>query len=174
MIISWEGIVHAESLRTACEDLLLHLDLPHRFTEAELIEAVSARVGRRIECEPKAMQESDGCGLRQRYDDREVVFYEQSAPPLLRLQIIAHELGHILFDHAGTVNRADFKTDAQLASEIDWMGALGISARTSYNTPEEQEAEFLGSLLVSRMVRERKTPSTRPAAASERWAAMYT
>ncbi|MGV9266710.1 ImmA/IrrE family metallo-endopeptidase [Kitasatospora sp. NPDC003701] len=166
--------MHAKSLRTACEDRLRKLELPHRFTETELIEAVSAHVGRRIECEPKAMQESDGCGLRQRYDDREVIFYEQNASLLLRLQIIAHELGHILCDHAGTVNRANFKTDEELAAEIDWTGSLGISARTSYDTPEEQEAEHLGSLLVSRMLRERRTPSPRPTAASERWAAMYT
>ncbi|MEY9875743.1 hypothetical protein ABH931_005247 [Streptacidiphilus sp. MAP12-33] len=166
--------MHAKSLRAACEDRLRQLDLPHRFTEAELIEAVSARVGRRIVCEPKDMQNSNGCGLVQRKDDHEVVFYEQSAPPLLRLQIIAHELGHILFDHKGTVNRSDFKTDAQLAAEIDWEGTLGISARTSYDTPEEEEAETLGSLLISRMVSERKTPSPRPTAASERWAAMYT
>ncbi len=166
--------MHAESLRAACEDRLRQLDLPHRFTQAALIEAVSAHVGRRIVCEPRDMQDSEGCGLRQRYDDREVVFYEQSASPLLRLQIIAHELGHILFDHAGTVNRSDFRSDAQLASEIDWLGTLGISARTSYNTPEEQEAETLGSLLISRMVRESQNPSTRPTAASERWNAMYT
>ncbi|MGA5704571.1 ImmA/IrrE family metallo-endopeptidase [Peterkaempfera bronchialis] len=174
MIISWEGIVHAGSLRADCEGRLRQLELPHRFTEAALIQAVSEYVGRQIVCEPKDMQGSSACGLRQRYEDRELVHYEQSAPPLLRLQIIAHELGHILFDHAGTVKRSDFKSDAELAAEIDWLGSLGISARTSYNTTEEQEAETLSSLLISRMVRESQTPSPRPAAASERWAAMYT
>ncbi|WP_157543772.1 MULTISPECIES: ImmA/IrrE family metallo-endopeptidase [unclassified Kitasatospora] len=140
----------------------------------ELIQAVSDEVGRRIVCEPQDMKGSFACGLRQQYDDCEMIFYEQSASPLLRRQIIGHELGHILWDHQGSVSRADFRSDSELAAEIDWSSCLGISARTSYATAEEQEAETLGTIILSRMYRAALTPSTRPAAATERWDAMYT
>ncbi|MFB7474299.1 regulator component [Kitasatospora sp. NPDC056184] len=165
-----EGIVYA-----ACEDRLNDLLplLPHRFTEYELVEAVSTLIGRPIIVEPRDMKGNFACGLRERYSDREVISYEITASPLHRIQIIAHELGHILCRHPGSIRLADIPSDEELADSTDWS-ILGISARTSYETEDEQEAELMASLIIQRMYRATVMPAQRPTAADERWGAMFT
>ncbi|MEU4113310.1 hypothetical protein AB0F71_02260 [Kitasatospora sp. NPDC028055] len=165
-----EGIVHA-----ACEDRLSELIplLPHRFDEEELVQAVSTLIGRPIYVEARDMKGNFACGLRERYADREVISFERNASPLLRSQIICHELGHILCGHRGSIHYSDIPSDEELAEMIDWS-VLGISARTSYEEQDEQEAELMASLLVQRMYRAAVMPAKRPTAADERWNAMFT
>ncbi|MCG6497030.1 regulator component [Kitasatospora sp. A2-31] len=159
----------------ACEDRLSDLFplLPHRFTEEELVQAVSTLIGRPIIVEPRDMKGNFACGLRERYSDREVISYEITASPLHRIQIIAHELGHILCGHPGSIRLADIPSDEELTDMTDWS-ILGVSARTSYESKDEQEAELMASLLIQRMYRATVMPAQRPTAADERWNAMFT
>ncbi|MFE2726307.1 ImmA/IrrE family metallo-endopeptidase [Kitasatospora sp. NPDC059327] len=162
------GIVYA-----ACQDRLGELLslLPHRFGEEELIQAVSTLIGRPIHVEPRDMK-GNFCGLRERYSDREVISFERNASPLHRSQIIAHELGHILCGHEGSVRLADIPPDEELAEMIDWS-VLGISARTSYETAEEEEAELTATLIIQRMYRGTVLPASSPSGANERWDALF-
>ncbi|MFJ7275465.1 ImmA/IrrE family metallo-endopeptidase [Kitasatospora sp. NPDC098663] len=164
--------MHAISLRDACEDRLGRLDLSHRFGAEELIAAVASLVGRTIACEAVDMRGAFSCGLRKRYADREVIYYEQSASPLHRRQIVAHELGHILWDHTGEIDLADLMSDEELAGLMDWS-VLGVSARTSYETDAEVEAEMMATLILQRMYRGTVMPAARPSAADERWDAIF-
>ncbi len=165
-----EGIVHA-----ACEDRLSELLplLPHRFSEEELVQAVSTLIGRPIYVEARDMKGKFACGLRERYAGREVISFERNASPLHRCQIICHELGHILCGHPGSIRLGDIPSDEELADKTDWS-ILGISARTSYESQDEQEAELMASLLIQRMYRATVMPAQRPTAADERWNAMFT
>ncbi|MGW2397135.1 hypothetical protein ACWCYY_11335 [Kitasatospora sp. NPDC001664] len=167
--------VYATTLRDSCEGRLASLLalLPHRFTVQELISAVSVLIGKPIHCEPRDMKGEFACGLRERYADREVISFDRKTSPLHRCQIIAHELSHILCGHAGSINLADIPSDEELLELMDWS-VLGISARTSYETEEENEAELVASLILRRMYLASVMPAPRPTAAAERWNAMYT
>ncbi|MEU4300336.1 ImmA/IrrE family metallo-endopeptidase [Kitasatospora aureofaciens] len=164
--------MHAGSLRTACEDRLGRLNLPHQFSENDLIGAVASLVGRTIACEPVDMRGAFSCGLRKRYADREVIYYEKNASALHQRQIIAHELSHILWEHKGEIDLADLMSDEELASRMDWS-VLGVSARTSYETDAEVEAEMMATLILQRMYRGAVMPAARPSAADERWDAIF-
>ncbi|MFD0404165.1 ImmA/IrrE family metallo-endopeptidase [Kitasatospora sp. NPDC127116] len=162
----------AGSLRNACEDRLGRLDLPHRFSENDLIDAVASLAGRTIDCEPVDMRGAFSCGLRKRYANREVIYYEKNASALHRRQIIAHELSHILWEHKGEIDLADLMSDEELAGLMDWS-VLGVSARTSYETDAEIEAEMMATLILQRMYRGTVMPAPRPSAADERWDAIF-
>ncbi|GAA2972192.1 hypothetical protein GCM10010519_04150 [Streptomyces lactacystinicus] len=164
--------MHASSLRDACEERLGRLSLPHRFGEAQLIDAVAAAVGRKIVCEAIDMRGTFACGLRKRHSDREVIYYEKNASPLHQRQIIAHELAHILCDHKGDVDLNDVMSDDELADLMDWS-VLGVSARTSYETEEEIEAETTATLILQLMYRGAVLPASRPREADERWDALF-
>ncbi|MFJ6382733.1 ImmA/IrrE family metallo-endopeptidase [Kitasatospora sp. NPDC092039] len=158
----------------ACEERLGQLLplLPHCFTEEELVQAVSALIGRPIQIEPRDFKGDFACGLRERYSDREVISYQRNASPLHRRQIIAHELAHIICGHKGELTLADIPPDEELAKSIDWS-VLGISARTSYETEEEQEAELTATLIIRRMYRGTVLPPSSPSGANERWDALF-
>ncbi|WP_404868450.1 ImmA/IrrE family metallo-endopeptidase [Kitasatospora griseola] len=162
-------------MHAACEKRIGELLplLPHRFTEGELVQAVSTLIGRAIVVEPRDMKGNFACGLRERYSDHEVISFERNTSPLHRIQIIAHELGHILWGHKGSISLSDIPSDEELADMIDWS-VLGISARTSYDSQEEQEAELMATLIIQRMYRATVMPAQRPTAADERWNAMFT
>ncbi|MGW3183228.1 ImmA/IrrE family metallo-endopeptidase [Kitasatospora sp. NPDC001119] len=164
--------MHAGSLRDACEARLKHLSLPHRFGEAELIDAVSEAVGRKIVCEAIDMRGTFSCGLRKRYADREVIYYEKNASLLHQRQIIAHELAHIVCAHKGEIDLSDVMSDDELADLMDWS-LLGVSARTAYETEEEIEAETTATLMLQLMYRGAVLPASRPSAADERWDALF-
>ncbi|MEV0530818.1 regulator component [Kitasatospora sp. NPDC050463] len=162
-------------MHAACEDRLSGLLplLPYRFSEEELVQAVSTLIGRPIYVEARDMKGNFACGLRERYSDREVISFEINTSPLHRSHIICHELAHILCGHKGSIRYADIPSDEELADMIDWS-VLGISARTSYEEQDEQEAELMASLIVQRMYRATVMPAKRPTAANERWNAMFT
>lgn len=75
----------------------------------------------------------------------DVVFYEERAAPLHQRHIILHELGHLLCDHDG-LDGTDLAT---LLSGID-PSDEGLRG-TRYTDAEEQEAEMIATLILTRI-----------------------
>ena len=165
--------MNEKSLHAHCEEILGLLRLPHRFTQDQLIKAAGDFVGLPIICGPADLRDQAPNGIRKRYPDREVIEYEQNTSPLHQLQIVAHEIAHIVFGHKGLEDLADVQSDEELADQMDWS-IIGVSHRTSYDDEEEREAEMLATLIRHRVYRNGEIPSLRPTAADERWEAAFT
>jgi hypothetical protein len=168
-----EGIVDERSLRAFCEAAIGLLDLPHRFTQAQLIAAAERFIGMPIVYEPVDMRRRKSCGMRKRYADREVIEYERYTSTLHQLVILAHEIAHVILKHQGLEDLAEVQSDEELAEEIDWS-VLGLSRRTSYEDQEEREAEMLATMILHRVYRNRELPPLHPEEPEERWEAAFT
>ncbi|WP_211359958.1 ImmA/IrrE family metallo-endopeptidase [Actinocorallia herbida] len=78
----------------------------------------------------------------------DVVFYMPGSTPLHREHIIAHELGHLLFDHASDLAAADLQR--VLFPDLDPETVERALKRASYTTRKEREAEAFASAFLRR------------------------
>jgi Zn-dependent peptidase ImmA (M78 family) len=79
-------------------------------------------------------------------EDREHIFYQQNTPPFRQLHIIGHEVGHLLFGHAG-IPTADDEIARMLAQhDPQVLGVLSCGGRG--NLREEHEAETFAATLL--------------------------
>ncbi|MFC1419045.1 ParH-like protein [Streptacidiphilus cavernicola] len=105
--------------------------------------------GRRIELMPVTARDDLPCGLLIATGQADYILYNADTEPLHRRHILTHEFAHLLFDHVGS-------TAVKLASAKVLMPHLAPSlvervlGRTVYTEPQEQEAELLASMILSR------------------------
>jgi hypothetical protein len=123
------------------EALLDDLGLSGPFTIAQLCRSVELRRGRGIRLQPHPMPADGPHGMWVKGESDDYVFFDQTAPPLRRLQIIGHELGHILFDDEGR----------PVPSPVPAAGILNACTRTAYEDVVEQRCEWFGTLVVQRI-----------------------
>jgi hypothetical protein len=160
-------------IRASCEDLLDGLDLPHRFTTRQLVDAVAELRGKPIVLQPL---DSCGladvpCGIRIETPTQDTLYIEKGASSVHQMHIVAHEIGHIMFDHPGSLSLGD---DAVSAVGFNPTLVLRMSGRSAYRSTDEVEAELLATLIRQRAYRDHIRPSTRPARADDRWDALLT
>jgi hypothetical protein len=154
------GATSLNRLRRRCQARLrvLCLELPVPFDIQAFCRALGARRGRPIVlCSVNTW--TGPCGLWVATDTTDYFFYERATSRLHQDLIVLHEIGHMVCEH-----RSAELLDGEMA------GILGLDAgmvsrvlgRTTYSSGEEQEAEVLASLLLTRAVRD-PPPSRRPA-----------
>lgn len=131
------------------EALLDSLGLPRTFTIPELCQRVEERRDRSIHLIARELPVSAPHGLWIAGDHADYVFFDSSAGPIRQCQIIAHELGHILFDDdtAATDVR---ELLAMLSPEMDHSTVRKIQQRNGYAEPAELRAELFGTVTVQR------------------------
>lgn len=126
--------------------------LPVPWSIEELAERLGARRGRPIRLvswtfprEPEAPT-----GLWVRTDQADYVFYDATASPSRREQIIGHELGHLLLGHTPRLSEAfDGLIEALVPSVSPELARRMLSlARTGYAEAEEAAAELFGTSLI--------------------------
>lgn len=127
------------------EAVLRDLGLPASFTLDELCQCIEQRRGRSIRLHPHSMPPDGPHGMWVKGEADDYVFYDQAAPSLRRLQIIGHELGHILFDDEGQPLSTEDRP------EVLSSGALQACARTAYDNVIEQRCEWFGTLVLQRL-----------------------
>ncbi|MEW2399988.1 DUF6545 domain-containing protein [Streptomyces sp. NPDC046862] len=155
-------------LRTACEERLALLNLPHRFGTGQLCDAVAAWCGKPLIPRPL---DTTGfvdapSGVSFETDEAFFLFYERGTSRLHRLHILAHGISHVLCGHIGSLPWEDGLVPApRLEPEF---GAC-ISGRTRYATADEREAEMMATLIRQHIYRGRQFPTWRPAAAEDCW-----
>jgi hypothetical protein len=117
-----------------------------------LVDRLSTLRGRRIELiswgfpsEPDAPT-----GMWIPTGKADYVFYEDTASPRRREQIIGHELGHLLLGHTPRLSEAPDELIAALAPTVspELAHRLLVLARTGYGQAEEAVAELFGTSLI--------------------------
>ncbi|PGH49702.1 regulator component [Streptomyces sp. Ru87] len=159
-------------LRSACEERVRRLGLPHRFDTEQLCDAVAAQRGRPIVLRPLATAGAVDapCGIRVETDSTDYLFYESATSSLHRTHILAHEIAHIVCDHPGSLSLDEHAT---LAEGINPALIRRMAGRTSYTTQDEREAELMATVIRQRMYQGRVLPPSEPAGAVERWEALF-
>jgi hypothetical protein len=133
--------------------MLDELGLPESFPLAELHRRVEQRHGRRIHLIPHALPAEGPHGMWVIGDTDDYVFFDESAPPLRRLQIIGHELGHIVFQDKGRPVQDESLPGlppAERAHNVN-MRTLSACTRTAYDDLVEQRCEWFGTVVVQRV-----------------------
>lgn len=123
------------------------LELPDRFDLQALCDAITAKRRRPIHPVPVEGQ-MGGCGLWAREPDADYIFYEKETSSVHQLQIILHELSHIICERR-PVSLGDACIDLALFPNLRPETIQALLQRGAYATDEEREAELLATLLLS-------------------------
>lgn len=115
----------------------------------DVVQAVAVERRRPIEVEITPLGPGV-CGQRRRYDDRDVIVLAAGLPDPART--LAHELGHVVFDHAGSPT-----AESMLAVGDDLISYM-LSSRAMLTSEQfgedelaEWEAETFASMLLTRL-----------------------
>ena len=123
------------------------LDIPTPFDEQQLVQRVARQRGRPIELMPIAARADLPCGLLIAADRADYILYRADTGPLHRRHILVHEIAHLLFDHTAS---APVVLTGALMPLLSPSLVQRVLGRTVYTEPQEQEAELLASLILSR------------------------
>jgi hypothetical protein len=97
--------------------------------------------------EPVPLADNGPCGLWVATDRVDFIFYESGTTQFHQEHIVAHELGHLLCGHqAGGAHEQDLRK--LMLPSLDPRMVDSALSRTNYSTFEEQEAEYLASLIL--------------------------
>lgn len=83
-------------------------------------------------------------------DRADYIFCEQQTTPAHRTHIIIHEICHLLLEHGSREVESDALS--ALFPDLDARLVRRLLLRSSYNSREEQEAEFLASLILEHAI----------------------
>src|SRR5919202_1513955 len=136
-------------LHARCEAQVRALELPERVDLDGLVAAVAARRHHPIVLCPVRGRPVP-CGMWIAAESRDYIFYEADTSPLHQTHIILHELAHAVLGH----DPARIAHPELLRELLPDLGAHlleSVLERASYARPDEQEAELLASLLLSRL-----------------------
>ena len=136
-------------LRAACKARLRDIEIPRPFDLDVFAENVQAHRNRPLFILPSLVPASDKSPYGTWWATRggDFIFHEPHTTPLHRAQIVLHELAHMLLGHsAAVVIDADISRSA--LPDLDPEVVESILHRHDYDTPEEREAEMLGSLML--------------------------
>jgi hypothetical protein len=138
-------------LRKACEARLRALDLPISapVDPAGFCAQLARRRGRPIVISAlPAMGAGHACGLWVVTGDRDIILVEQATSRRHQDHIIAHELGHLIFDHYAELDsRHAFLAD--LLPDLTPALVERVLGRSAYTARQEQEAEVFASVLMT-------------------------
>ncbi|GAB3965579.1 hypothetical protein [Streptomyces sparsus] len=172
-----------KSRRARCEAAADALDIPRPFDLDVLCERIAADRGRPLRLVPLegAPDGNLPCGVWVATSSTDVIFYEPATSGVHKLQIVLHELAHLLLGHGApdaerpayavrllddVASAAHRDSDAHRDDEndLDLDQLLHVLGRTSYTDGEERDAELLATILSERALRG-EAPSTSDQAA---------
>lgn len=143
------------SVRSAAELMAVIPPLPESPDTQDLIAAVQQRRGRKLQILTAPPEVSASvCGMWVQTPSVDLVFIADSAAPFARDHVLLHEIAHMLLGHGQDGDPQSAL--AQLMPDLDPSLLQRVLGRSSYEDPQEYEAELLATLLQSR------TRSSRP------------
>jgi hypothetical protein len=142
-------IVELGRLRRRCEEQIQRLRIRPPSDVVALCEELATQRGRPIHLLPLPSRPSNPSGLWVSARTADYIFYEQSAGPAHREHIILHEIGHLMFGHAGGGELSDL-TARLLAPNVDPKVVRKLLCRNTYDDTDEQEAEMFATLVLLR------------------------
>jgi hypothetical protein len=145
-------------MRAACEALLDGLSVPDSCDIRQLCEHLGARRVRPIRLLPIELRSPGLYGLWLATDVVDLVVYEAHTSRPHQEHIIAHELSHMICGHhsGGTM---DDGTAGHLFPDIAPDVVRGMLRRSGYSDHDEQEAETMASLILTRYRRHTARPA---------------
>ncbi|WP_151479304.1 hypothetical protein [Streptomyces albicerus] len=151
--------------RARCEAAADVVAIPRPFDLDALCEGIAAQRSRplRLVALEGAPDSSMPCGVLVATESADLIFYEPATSALHKLQIVLHELAHLLLGHgAPDADRPAYATrllpdtedceDNEDGLGIDLDQVLHILGRTSYSDNEEKDAELLATILSHRIL----------------------
>ncbi|MCP3819675.1 hypothetical protein NLX86_16685 [Streptomyces sp. A3M-1-3] len=158
--------------RARCEAVAATLDIPRPFDLDVLCARIAAQRGRplRLVALEGAPDGSMPCGVWVATQSADLIFFEPATSALHKLQIVLHELAHLLLghgapdaerpayagrllgEHASAQTASAHTDDEDEDDELDLEQVLHILGRTSYSDSEEKDAELLATILSDRVL----------------------
>lgn len=139
-------------LRRRCERIVEQLDLPDPFDIEQLCRRLGAQRGRPIRLLPLRLPVNSPCGMWVSTAAFDAIFYETDTSPAHQILIIAHEIGHLLCEHAAPPV-LDRDASRLLLPDLDPELVQRTLGRTNYSALEEREAETIATVLLRRACR---------------------
>lgn len=132
-----------------CQRIVDQLVLPDPFDVTEFIGALARARGRPIELVPVSSQLDAPCGVLITTDRADYIVYATDTTPLHQQHILLHEAAHVICGHYKTAVAAPAAARVLLPNLPPALiqRALG---RSVYTEPQEQEAELVASLILTR------------------------
>lgn len=140
------------TLMRRCRRIDETLDLPEPFDAAELVARLARRRGRPIELIAVPARPGAPCGLLVTAGQADYIVYAGDTPPLHQQHILVHEYAHLLLGHTGGVSLTSGLTQG-LLPHLSAGLVERVLGRTIYQDQQEQEAELLASLILTRAIR---------------------
>ncbi|MFE9253901.1 hypothetical protein [Streptomyces sp. NPDC006879] len=158
--------------RARCEAAADLVAIPRPFDLTSLCESIAAQRDRplRLVELAGAPHSSMPCGVLVATETADLIFYEPATSALHRLQIVLHELAHLLLGHGsqdddrpayatrllpapgrvGGEGPENAEDEDDLGIDLDQV--LHILGRTSYSDNQEKDAELLATILSHRIL----------------------
>ncbi|WP_340377091.1 hypothetical protein U5640_19790 [Streptomyces sp. SS7] len=148
--------------RARCEAIADVVAIPRPFDLDTLCEGLAAQRGRPLRLVPLEGDPNSSlpCGVLVATEHADLIFYEPATSALHKLQIVLHELAHLLLGHsAPDAERPAYATrllpdgeddEDDLGMDLDQV--LHILGRTSYSDNQEKDAELLATILSHRIL----------------------
>ncbi|MCZ7415731.1 MULTISPECIES: ImmA/IrrE family metallo-endopeptidase [unclassified Streptomyces] len=143
---------HLKALRRTCEDILGALEVADSPDMFALCEQVGRRRERPVRLAAVDLRDTGVYGLWIATQDEDFVLYESHTSRLHQEHIVAHELAHILCDHHRGGDLDD-QSIHLLFPNLEPSVVRGMLGRCGYLAAEEQEAEVMASVLLTRVQR---------------------
>ncbi|GAB1640631.1 hypothetical protein [Krasilnikovia sp. MM14-A1259] len=154
----WTAAWRFRILRRRCAGRLAQLSLTPTTSMAALCEQLGRRRDRPIRLVSLPMPEAGPCGIWLSLPEVDLIAYEAGTHRMHQDHIIAHELAHLICGHSTVDNRPGLDTRA-LFPDLDPALVRALLHRAHYPDAQEQEAEVMASLLLSRLSRPSPEPS---------------
>ncbi|WP_416972985.1 ParH-like protein [Streptomyces sp. 4F14] len=133
-----------------CRKLVDGLDLPTPFDTGAFIARLAKDRARPIELVPVAARPHLPCGLLVTTDHADRILYPADTTPLHQRHIQLHEVAHLLCGHHETSPAAASAVEV-LLPHLPPALVQRVLGRTVYTEPQEEEAELVASLILSRV-----------------------
>ncbi|GAB1691999.1 hypothetical protein [Krasilnikovia sp. M28-CT-15] len=148
----WKAAWRFRVLRRRCAARLADLELTPATTMAALCQQLGRRRDRPIRLIPLPLPEAGPCGIWLSLPEVDLIAYEAGTNRMHQDHIIAHELAHLICGHS-TVDTGRGPDTRALFPDLDPALVRAMLHRAHYPDEQEQEAEVMASLLLSRVSR---------------------
>lgn len=132
-----------------CRRIVNKLDLPNPFDVTEFIRALARTRGRPIELVPVSSRLDVPCGVLVTTDRADYIVYATDTTPLHQQHILLHEAAHVICGHYETASAASVAARV-LLPDLPPALVQRVLNRSVYTEPQEQEAELVASLILTR------------------------
>ncbi|MEU3985168.1 ParH-like protein [Streptomyces sp. NPDC026672] len=144
-----------------CRRIVDGLVLPSPFDVTEFISSLAHARGRPIELVPVSSRMDTPCGLVVTTDRADYIVYAEDTTPLHQQHILLHEAAHVICGHYETAAAASAAARVLLPNLPPAL-VQRVLGRSVYTEPQEQEAELVASLILTRAAHLARTGPPEP------------